>query len=245
MRYAAVKLTGWTGFAISHCEKLGTAADIGPYYVIVGQRFLWTKPHLTISLSRRHLRHVWLSGDDIKSLHMISKCCRWWCGCSQVCMGLANSRNVQFSRHVLHISLTEVVGRGPLSRLGELVKPHLLLPKALHSVLYCFGHCSHHPARFVILAQFAMPCILFIIILVFPILLIFATCKITQTVSHSIQHLLKCYFRLCGCQSSLFNITHMFLLTHYRCLCIFNSLSCHCGLLLHIILYAFLCLFFA
>jgi len=35
----------------------------------------------------------------------------------------------------------------------------------------------------------------------------------------------------------------MFLLLHHRCHCILNSLSCHCGLSLHIILDPFLSLF--
>jgi hypothetical protein len=129
--------------------------------------------------------------------------------------------------------------------LHQFVKPQLLIPKALHAVLYRFGDCANHPARFFIFAQLAMPCILFIIILVFPILLIIGICKITQTVSDSFQHLLKCDFRLSGCRSSLFNIYHMFLLLHHCCLCVLNSLSCHCGLSLHIILDPFLSLFVA
>jgi len=58
-----------------------------------------------------------------------------------------------------------------------------------------------------------------------------------------IQHLFKCHFWLSGGQSHLFNIAHFFLLLLAYCLCVFNSLSCHRSLSLHIILNPLLCLF--
>ena len=76
------------------------------------------------------------------------------------------------------ISQTEVVGRVPSSWLCLFVNGHLLLPNALHAVLYCFGDCTHHIARFIIIAQL---CIIFIIMVFFPIFLNFRTCKIAQT----------------------------------------------------------------
>jgi hypothetical protein len=156
---------------------------------------------------------------------------------------LSNSWNLQFSRPVVHISLMELVGRFPPSRFRQFVKPQLLLPNTLHAVLYQFRDCAHHPARFFIFAQLAMPCICFIIILVSPSSSSFGTCKITQTVSDSIQHRLTCSFRVCGCRSSLFNISYVFPLLHHCCLCVLNSPSCHCGLSLHIMLDLCLSLF--
>jgi len=200
------------------------------YYGIVCLRSLKTQPLLTTSQSRRHLQHLCLSGDDIKRLHQLTKRSWWWCGCSRVCLGPPNSWNLEFSRPVLHISLTGVVNHVAPSRLHHLVKPHRLLPKALHAVLYRFGDCAHHAAWFVIFAQLAMPSIIFVLILIFPILLIFGTCKITQTVSHSIQHFLEFFFRLCGCRASLFNISHIFLLLIHCRLCVMKWLCCHCGL---------------
>jgi len=236
----------WLKWCHSHfLWWIGQSIRLERYYVIVYLRFVQPQPHLTTSLSRCRLRHMGLSGDDIKNLHKLFKCCLWWCGCCWVYLGLHNCRNLQFSRPVLHISLTEVVCCIPPSRLHQFVKPHPLLPNALYLVLYCFGDCAHHPARLIIFAQPAKLCIFFIINLVFPILLIFGTWKIAQTVSDSILHLLKCSFRFCGCPSYLFNISHMFQLLHNCCLCVLNSLSCHCGRSIHIILDPFLLLFIA
>jgi hypothetical protein len=145
-------------------------------------------------------------------------------------LGLPNCRNLHFSCPGLHLSLTDVVGRIPPSWLHQFFKTHLLLLKALNLVLYRFGGCAHQPAWFVLFAHRGKPCISFIIILVFPILLILGFCKIAQTVSDSIQHLLKRYFRLCGCPMSLFNNSHMFLLLHNCCLCLLNYVSCHCSI---------------
>jgi len=86
-------------------------------------------------------------------------------------------------------------------------------------------------------------CIIFIIILVFPLLLIFGTSKITQIVSDSIQYHIESCFRFCGCWSCVLNIPHMILLLNNRSLCILNSVSYHCGLSIHIILDPFLFVF--
>jgi len=155
-------------------------------------------------------------------------------------LGLHNCRNLQLSCPALHVSLTEVVSHIPPSRLRQIVESHLLLQKALHGLLYRFGHCAHHPARFVIFGLFVNLCIFFIIIFIFPFLLNIGTCKIAPTVSGSIQHLLKCCFRLSNCRSWLFNIYYMFLVLHNHYLCVLNSLSSHCGLSIRITLDPFL-----
>jgi len=112
-------------------------------------------------------------------------------------------------------------------------------------MLCCFRDCAHHPAGFVKFTKFAPCWIISMIIVAFPILPIVGTCKIPQTISDGIQHLLKCCFRLCGCQSRLFSISDIILLLIYCCRCVFNSLSCHRGLCFDIILNPFLLLFVA
>jgi len=174
---------------------------------------------------------------------MLSKCCWWWCGCCRVRSRLHNCLNLQLSYHKLHNSLKEVVSSVPLSRLHQFVKPHLLLPKALHAVLYRSWDCDQLPARFIIFTQLAKLWIFLIIILDFSILLILGTCKIAQTVSDRSQHLVGWNFRLSSWRSCLFNIPHMFLLLHNRSLWVLNSLSCHCSISIHIIFDPFLSFF--
>jgi len=176
---------------------------------------------------------------------MVSKCCRWWCGCSCIWLRFDNRWNPQFGHPVLHISLTEVVRCFPQSRLGQFIMLHLPLPKSLPALVYRFGGCSHYPAGFAIFHQVAQLCILCIISVVFPILLIVRTWKIAQTVSHRIQHLLKWFFRLSGRRSRFYSISHIFLLFHNCCLCVLNLLSCHSGHSVHKILDPFLVLLFA
>ena len=159
-------------------------------------------------------------------------------------LGLNHRWNLQFGRSVLLISSAEVVGRVPPSQFCQFVKLHLLLPKHRYAAFYRFGDCAHHPAGFIIFAQLALLCII-VFFFIFCILLIVGTCKIGQTVSDSIQHLFKCVFRLSGGQSCLFNIAHIFLLLLNRCLCVFNSLTCHRSLPLHIIVYPLLFHFIA
>jgi hypothetical protein len=127
--------------------------------------------------------------------------------------------------------------------MSQLVELHLLLPKALHALLNRFGDYAHHPAGFVIIPQLAL--VSLFIILVFPILSIVGTCKMTQTVSDSNQHLLKRLFALSGRQSRDFSMRHIILLLINRCLCVFNSVSCPSGFSLNIILNPFLFLFIA
>jgi len=110
-------------------------------------------------------------------------------------------------------------------------------------MLYCFGDCAHHPARFVIFGSLADLRIILIIILVFPILPIVGTCKIAQTLSNGNEHLLKCSFILGGCQSRVFSISHFLLLLFNCCLCVFNSVSCHSSHPFHIVVNQFLLLF--
>jgi len=86
-----------------------------------------------------------------------------------------------------------------------------LVPNPLHALLYHFGDCAHHQAGFVIFAQLAL--LSLFIILIFPILPIVRTCKITQTVSDSNQPLRK---RLPGSQDVYRTISA----------CIISSCSC-------------------
>ena len=62
---------------------------------------------------------------------------------------------------------------------------------------------------------------------------------IAQTVSDSIQHLLKCCFESSSCQLHHFGISHIFLLIHSRCHCVFNSHSENTSFSYHIILNPF------
>jgi len=192
-----------------------------------------------MSWSRRHLWHWWLLRDNITNLLKLSKRCRWWCGCRGVSFGHHNCQNLPFCCPVLHFSLEDIVNSIPPSGLCQSVKHHILLPETLHMILYCFGDCTYHQAGFIIFSHLAKLSIFFIILLNFRIVFIVGTCKIDNTVSDRIQYLLPCLFRLSGCRSCLLSISHMFLLLHYRCLCISNSHCCHSGLCIHIILNPF------
>jgi len=112
-------------------------------------------------------------------------------------------------------------------------------------MLYRFGDCSHQPVGFVIFAQHAQLRIFFIFILLLPIQPIIGTCKIAQTLYDAVNISSNVVFRLWGCQSCLFSISHIFQLLLNCCLCIFNSFSCHSGFTIHIILDPFLLLFIA
>jgi len=90
-------------------------------------------------------------------------------------LGLHNRRKIEFSGPMIQICLTEVVGCVRSSRLRQFVKHHPPLPNAFHAVLYRFGDCAHHPAWFIIFAPRAELEFFFIMILVFPNLLIFGT----------------------------------------------------------------------
>jgi len=185
---------------------------------------------MTTSWSRSPLWHLQYSRDNVKPLHKLSKWC-WWRGRSVIiCLRLNQYRNPQFGCAVLLISFTEEIRCILPSWLCQFVKLHLLLPKALHALLYCCGDCAHHPAGLVIFAMLAQLCHF---ILIFPILPIIGTCKITQIVYDSSHHLLKSVFGLSGRQSCDFSMHHIVLLLLNRCLCVFNSLYCPSGLSPH------------
>jgi len=207
---------------------------------------LWfpkTMSHMTTRWSRSLLRHLQLSCVAMKTLQRLPKCPQlgWH---SIICrLRLNDSRNDQLCRPVLRIPLTEVVGLVSPASLYQFVKLHLLLPKMLHSKLYCCRDSAHHPAGIIIFVKLAPSRIFFIIILVLLILPSVRTCKIAKTISNCIRHLLQCYFRLRGCPFRLFGISHTILLLLNCCFCVFNWLSSHSGLSFHIILNPFLLLF--
>ena len=154
-----------------------------------------------------------------------------------------NSQNPQFGCAVLLLSLTEVFGCVPPSRMCQFVKLYLLLLEPLHAMLDHFRYCAHHPAGLVIFAQLAQLCLF--IILIFPIIPIVGTCNIAQTVSDSNHHLVKWFFGISGRLSWVFIRLCNFLLLSNCCLCSLKSLSCPSGLSLNIIVDPFVFLFTA
>jgi len=142
-QYALVKAYGFNMHRILELWWIGPRLTQERCYAFVWLCFLQTQPQLTTSWSRSHLWLLWLSADNIKHLHKLSKCCQWWCGCSCVCLGFHNCWNLQFGHPILHISLTQVVRCIPPVRLCLLVKHHLPLPKTLHAVLDHFGGSAH------------------------------------------------------------------------------------------------------
>jgi len=118
-------------------------------------QFPRTYPRMTTPFSRSQLWHLQLSGDAIKSLHRLTNChqCGWRCIIHL--SRLNDSRNLPFSGPVLLISLTEVDSRVSPAWLHQFVKLHLLLPKTLHVLLYCFRDWAHHPSGFVIFDKLA------------------------------------------------------------------------------------------
>jgi len=105
----------------------------------------------------------------------------------------------------------------------QYVKLYLFPPRPLHALLYRFGQFTHHPAVFIIFVQLALLC--HFIILVFPILPIVVSSKITETVSHSNHHLVKCLFGPSVGQSGVFTSLQCFLLLRNHYLSVFNSIS--------------------
>jgi len=194
---------------------------------------------MTTSWSRSHLRHTRFTGDAIKSLHGLTKCC-WWRNCGTIIrLGLNHRCNLQFGGSVNLVPLTGVIGNIFPAWLYQFMKLHLLLPETLHPVLDHGGNCVHHPAGFIIFAQLARLCIFIVIILILPTLPIIGTCKIAPTISNGVQHLLECCLQVSCCQSRFFNISHIVLLLLNCCLCVCNSHSCHSGISIHIILNSF------
>jgi len=203
-------------------------------YARVWLQLHWTWPNMTTSWSRSLLRHLQYSGDDVKTLQKLSNCCQYRCRCIKIRLLLNDCRNLQSRFAVLLISFMEVIDCVLPSRLCQFVELHPRLRNPLLVLLHHFRNCAHHPAGFIIFAHLALLCLC--IILIFPILPIVGTCKITQTVSNSNHHLQKCLFRVSVGQSHVFSVPRIFLLLLNRCLCIFNSLSCPSSLSLNIIL---------
>ena len=109
---------GWCWLHRLHLWGIGHGDGHPRYCVIVCLRFFWTQPHLTTSLSRRHLWHLSLYCDNIKNQHKLSQSCQWWCGSCCDCLGLHNCRKLQFSCPIHDSSLTEVVSYVPPYRLA-------------------------------------------------------------------------------------------------------------------------------
>jgi len=137
---------------------------------------------------------------------------------------------------ILPISLTEVVGCFLRSQLIRQASSASVETSPCAAVLYWW--LCPLPSR---VRHLALLCLF--IILIFSILPIVGTCKISQTVSDSNHHLLKSLFGFYAHQSRYFSMLHIFLLLLHRCLCIFNSLSCPSGFSVNIILNPVLFLF--
>jgi len=198
---------------------------------------------MTTSWSRCSVRHLQYCRENLKTLHKHSKWCQWRCRSVIICLRLNDCRKTQFRCALLLISFKDVVGCILPSRLSQFVRLDLLLPKPHHTLLYCFGGCAHHPAGFVIFAQ---PALLNLFNIIFcPILLVIGSCKITQTVTDTNQHLLKRLFKLSGHQSPDFTMRNFVLVLLNSCLCMFNSLSYPSGFSLNIVLNPFLFFFVA
>ena len=174
-------------------------------------------------------------------LHQLSNC--YWCRCRCVIsyLQLKDGQHQPFGLDVLLLSFTEGTGYLLPSSRGQFLKLNLHLTKPHHVLLHRFGDCAHHSAGFIIFAQLAL--LYLFIILIFLILCIVRTSKITWTVSHSHHHLLIGHLWLSVHQSGIFRFPYIILLLLNRCLCIFNSLSCPCGLSINIILDSFYLLF--
>jgi len=103
---------------------------------------------MTTSWTRGPLRHLRFSGDNVKTLHKLSKWCLWRRQSVIIRLQLNDCRNPQSRCAVLLIPFTEEVGCILPSRLSQFIEPHLLPLKPLHVLLYRFGDCAHHPAGF-------------------------------------------------------------------------------------------------
>lgn len=154
--------------------------------------WLWlprTYPCLTTCWSRSPLRYLRYSENDVKSLHMLSRCCVSSCPCTIIRLQFNNSRNLHVYSAIFPVSFAEVFGCILTPRVCQFVKLHLFRPTSLHALLYRSRDCAHHPAGFAIFAPLGQLCIF--IILICLILLLIGTYKIAQTVSEGNQNLLK------------------------------------------------------
>ena len=196
-------LTGWTGIAISLCDESGTTSGMNDIMWLSARgcskpSLIWLLPCRDITCGTWDclgtISRTWNSspnvvGDGVAAVKSV--------GVSQLPEPSFQSSHTSYRSHRtsrLRPSIQVVSDRQASSASAE------SSPRGAVR----FGDCANHPARFIIFAQLAKLCNFLIIILVFPILLIFGTCKIPQTASNNIQLLLKCCFRLCGCRSCLF-----------------------------------------
>jgi len=90
---------------------------------------------MNTSWSRSPLRHSGYSGDNLKTLYQLSKCCRWRSRSVIIRLWLNDSQNHQFGCAVPLMSFMEVVGCILPSQLCQFVKLHLLLSNPLHVLL--------------------------------------------------------------------------------------------------------------
>jgi len=222
--YAAVEPDEFNRLRIMHECLIGLRSGRTTQYHRVRLWLPRTEPKITTSWSRSPLRHLGYSGDNVKTLDTLSRCCLCRCGCIIIWVQFNDCQYHQIGCAVLRISFPEVVSCVPPSRLCEFVKLHLLLPKPLNALLYRFGDCAHHPAGLIIFAQLALLCLF--IILIFPILPMVRTSNMTQTVSSSNYHLLKSLFGISVRQSRISRFPCFFLQLPNRCVCLFNLLSC-------------------
>jgi len=151
-------------------------------------RLRWTLSDITACGSTSPMQHLQYPRDNLERVYKLGKCCR--CRFHTVIIRLLvhNCQTHHFGFTILLISFTEVVGCMIPFQLDQFVMLHLLLLKPLHELLYWFGDCAHHSAGFVIFTQLGL--VSLFTILIFPILPIVGTCKITQSVSNSNHHLL-------------------------------------------------------
>jgi len=191
------------------------------------------------------LQHLWFSGDTIKSLHRLTKCCQCGWGCIILHLRFNDSWNLQVGHPVLLIARTEVLGHDSPAWLHQFVELKLFLLKTLQVMLDRVGDCADYPDWFVIFPQLTQLRILLTIILIMHILPIVGTCNIVLTISDVVQHLLQWCFWFGGCQYRLFSISHILLLVLTYCLRVISSLSRQSCLSVHIILYRFLVVFLA
>jgi len=186
-----------------------------------------------------HLRH---SGDNFKTLYKFSICCRCWCHFT-TWLQLIDWQNTLCGHAVHLITFMEDIRCVFPSWLRQFVELLLLPINPFHALLHRFRHYPHCPAGIVNFAQRTL--LGLFIMLIFPILPIVGSCKISLTVDNSNHHLLNSRFLLSVCHSCIFILPCIILIFPTRCLWMFNSLSCHISHPIKIILDQFGILFIA
>jgi hypothetical protein len=103
---------------------------------------------MTTAWSKNPLRHLRYSGDNVKTLHMLSQCCRWRCQSVLNCLWLNDSWNPQFRGALLLISFTEVVScilhQQNVNRSGSHTQTSQIL-RSTSPVLPSDSRCSQAP----------------------------------------------------------------------------------------------------